>query len=159
MTAEQPEWSPAFPGQRPPFQPGHELSMRHGAYSPKRVDPIAEALVDSRLTDPATTYLQQSAYRPALYGWARAEARVLLLDEWMQRHLADTDGCVSCKQCRSVGDQLLRFETAAANHRARLGLDPLSRARLSRDVVAASVDMASLLSDAREAQQAAGERS
>lgn len=147
------EWTPEFPGQRPPFQPGNEVAARHGAYSPKRVDPIAEALVDARTTDPQTAYLQQPAYRPALYGWARAEARVLLLDEWMQRHLADTDGCLQCKACSSVADQLLRFETAASNHRSRLGLDPLSRARLGRDVAAASVDLASLLSDAREAAE------
>lgn len=157
MTGAQPGWTPEFPGQRPPFQVNNQLSVKHGAYSPSRVDPLADALVSERLADQQTAYLQQPAYRPALYGWARAEARVILLDEWMQRHLADTGGCVRCKACSAVADQLLRFEASAANHRARLGLDPLSRARLGRDVAAASVDLASLLSDARAAQERDGD--
>lgn len=30
---EPTEWVPAFEGQRPPFEPGHALSTRHGAYA------------------------------------------------------------------------------------------------------------------------------
>jgi hypothetical protein len=41
-------WSPAFEGQRPPFEPGHELSVKHGAYANvklgNRVDELAAEL-------------------------------------------------------------------------------------------------------------------
>jgi hypothetical protein len=30
---EEGRFTPAFPGQRPPFEPGHELSVRHGFYA------------------------------------------------------------------------------------------------------------------------------
>jgi hypothetical protein len=140
------DFVPAFVGQRPPFAPGNELSLRHGVYSPRRVEPLVAQLVEQRLADDATAFLRQPAYRPALFSWARHEARVLLLDEWLQRHVEATDGCVGCKECEPKAEQLLKFEKSAAMQRGRLGLDPLSRARLGRHVVAAQVDMARLLS-------------
>lgn len=140
------EWVPDFPGQRPPFAPGHELSMKHGAYSERRLAPVVADLVEQRLADPSTAYLRQSAYRTGLEAWARAEGRVLLLDAWLQRHIEETDGCVGCDACEPKAAQLLKFEKNAATQRGRLGLDPLSRARLGRDVAAAHVDMARLLS-------------
>jgi hypothetical protein len=36
----------------PPFEPGHTLSTRHGAYSPRRVEPLAAELVELALADP-----------------------------------------------------------------------------------------------------------
>jgi hypothetical protein len=42
-------------------------------------------------------------------------------------------------------DWLHRFETQAANLRGRLGLDPLSRARLGKDIAATEVDIAKLM--------------
>lgn len=122
-----------------PFQPGHTLSTRHGAYSPRRVDPLAAQLVDA-VTE-AATYLDDACYAPALWAWARAEARVQLLTEWIDEHgLLDEDG-----KPRGAADLLIRCERLAAEGRARLGLDPLSRARLGRDVTAAQVDLAQLL--------------
>lgn len=146
MTAS--EWVPAFPGQRPPLNgpPGNTLALQHGVYSERRLAPLVEQLVAERLADDATPYLRQPAYRAALAAWARQEARVLLLDQWLQRHLEEADGCVGCKACEPKADQLLRFEKSAATQRGRLGLDPLSRARLGRHIAAAQVDMARLLS-------------
>ena len=41
-------WAPAFAGQRPPFEPGHALSTRHGAYAVltlrDRAGEVAESL-------------------------------------------------------------------------------------------------------------------
>src|SRR5436309_1450557 len=31
----------AFEGQRPPFEPGHTLSTKHAAYSPRQLAPLA----------------------------------------------------------------------------------------------------------------------
>ncbi|MEQ4715832.1 hypothetical protein [Nonomuraea sp. B19D2] len=143
-------WVPAFPGQRPPFQPGHELSMRHGAYSPRRVDPLAVELVEGVLADDAVSFLRQPAYRSALWAWGRAEARVQLLAEHLSDH--EAGGCRSCPDCVRWDEQLRKWESAAASQRARLGLDPLSRARLGRDVAAASVDVARLMAGLDDGQ-------
>lgn len=147
VTAEQ-EWTPAFPGQRRPFQPGHELSTRHGAYSPRRVDPIATEMVELVDNDPAVSWLT-AADRPALWAWARAEAQTQLLTEYLeQAGQASGDGVGDLEDERVRAAYLLlhRAEARALSGRARLGLDPLSRARLGRDVAAARIDMARLLS-------------
>ncbi|WP_142026825.1 P27 family phage terminase small subunit [Blastococcus colisei] len=152
------EWTPAFPGQRPPFQPGHDLSTRHGAYSPRRVDPLATELVALVDADPAVAWLT-AADRPALWAWARAEAQVQLLTEYLERAgeaAADGVGDLDNDAVKSAYLLLHRAEARALSGRARLGLDPLSRARLGRDVAATQVDMARLLSDARDVQDAAG---
>ncbi len=39
-------WEPAFPGQRPPLQPGHTLSLKHGARATVSLGPRVEELAD-----------------------------------------------------------------------------------------------------------------
>ena len=53
---------------------------------------------------------------------------------------------------RPAAHQLVELEAAAAKWRAELDADPLSRARLSRDVAAAGVDLACLWTDGRDGQ-------
>lgn len=142
------DWTPAFPGQRPPFQSGHELSTRHGAYSPRKVDPLATEMVALVDGDPAVSWLT-AADRPALWAWARAEAQVQLLTEYLEvagQTAGDGIGDLDADAVRSAYLLLHRAEARAQSGRARLGLDPLSRARLGRDVAATRVDMARLLS-------------
>lgn len=141
-------WAPAFDGQRPPFEPGHELSMKHGAYSVRKVGPRAEQLVQAVLTDPALAYLHAPAYVPALVGWATAEARAALIAEWIDSMSIEQQ--MESGQGRTAPiEQLRRWDAAALTHRARLGLDPLSRAKLQLDTAAAGVDIAKLLAEAR----------
>ncbi|WP_326830227.1 hypothetical protein OIE13_17010 [Streptosporangium sp. NBC_01810] len=128
----------------PPFEPGHTLSTKHAAYSPRRVDPLAAELVDQALADDAIPYLRQPSYRPALWAWGRAEARVQLLAEHLAEH--EAGGCRGCDKCARWDEQLRKWESAAGTHRGRLGLDPASRARLGKDTASAQVDMARLLS-------------
>jgi hypothetical protein len=146
-------WVPAFPGQRPPTQPGNELAVRHGAYSPRKVDPLAAQLVALVLDDDAVSYLRAPRYAAGLWGWARAEARVQLVDEYV----ADRGLAASLAHkpgTRSLLELLDKFERTAAGHRARLGLDPLSAARLARDLVSTAV----VAQGATARLQAAGER-
>jgi phage terminase small subunit len=122
----------------PPFEPGNSVALRHGAYSPRRVDPLAAELVERVLAD--TDWLRPCD-RPAVWAWARAEARVQLLAEHLAANggdLAD-DGSV-----RPAADLLSRVEAQAQRMRSVLGLDPLSRARLGRDVAATRVDLEAL---------------
>ena len=55
-----------------PFRPGNLVALRHGAYSPRRVEPLAQELVDVVLADPSTACLQAARWRPAVWAWARA---------------------------------------------------------------------------------------
>ena len=145
-------WTPAFPGQRPPFP------VTHGAYSPKRVDPVASGLVHDLLADEEVAYLRAGYFLPAIWAWARAEARVLLLTEW----LADrppTEG----KPMPAL-EQLRQWESTAAAARTRLGLDPTSRAKLLKDLAVTSAmggnrsGLESLAERGRQARMAADGR-
>lgn len=129
-----------------PFEPGNEIATRHGAYSPRRVDPLAAELVDQALADVDLGYLTAPGYRPAVWAWARAEAQVQLLAEHVERLGLDfAEAAVSAAYAA-----LDRAERRAERGRARLGLDPLSRARLGRDVTATRVDLVSMLTSLSE---------
>lgn len=137
-----------------PFQPGHTLSLHHGAYSPRKVDPLAAELAGQVVAlaeqeGSSTTYLTEPSYRASVWAWARAEAKVQLLTEWlMDRTDLDDEG-----EVRPAAELLEKVERRAESLRARLGLEPLSRARLGRDVAAGSVDVARLMAALAKAQE------
>jgi len=131
-----------------PFTEGNTLTLRHGAWSPRTVDPLVAQLVDDTLDlaghpGSSTAYLSEPSYRPALNAWAIAEVRAGLFASVLAEH--DNGECPGCDTCKAWDDGLHRWSTSAANHRQRLGLDPLSRARLGRDVAAATLDVAALM--------------
>jgi hypothetical protein len=176
--AEATSWTPAFPGQRAPFEPGNPhragegnaLAVTHGATSPRRVAPLAAEIEKSSRNSPAWPgYLSDQSYAPAVSAWAWAEAVCALLrdfiadrdlDEAMTDHMEETSTethgkgrstrTTSGRRTRNALGLLDQWEARAAGHRARLGLDPLSRARLGRDVTAAGTDLVALLTAARE---------
>ena len=123
----------------PPFEKDHTRSMTHGAYSPRVRDPVSEDLIQVAVN--VAPYLGDPSYRPAVEAWARAEATALLLAAFIDKHgPLDHDG-----NPRPALEALRQYETLALNHRSRLGLDPLSRARLGRDVTAQRVNLAHLM--------------
>ncbi|GAA2548140.1 hypothetical protein [Pseudonocardia hydrocarbonoxydans] len=135
----------------PPFEPGNEAALRHGAYSPRRVDPLAAELAAGALDDPDLAHLTAPGYRPAVWAWARAEAQVQLLAEHVERIGLDFgDHAVS-----AAHTALDRAERRAERSRRALGLDPLARARLGRDHAAARVDVVEVLTRMAEQRDAA----
>lgn len=135
MSAEHAgDWTPANPRQHPPFEPGNEMGLHHGAFSPRKVDPLAVELVDRVLDDPSLAYLQAPAFRPAVWAWAKAEAQAQLLSEYLEERGKGGVGDLADERVRSAYLLLHRAEARADRSRARLGLDPLSRARLGKDV-------------------------
>lgn len=111
---------------RKPFQPGHELSTRHGARSPRKVSALAAELTAGLVGDRPDL----ADYPEAVAAWARAESRCQLLDEWIIEHgLLDDDG----EPTTGAVKYLATWETQAATARARLGLDPSSEAALARE--------------------------
>jgi hypothetical protein len=128
-----------------PFEPGHEITMKHGAWSPRRVDPLATEILAE--VEPTVTWWTP-ADRPAVWAWAQAEARLQLVVEYLANLAQDDNagGMVDAEgEVRSAANLLVKLEKTASYHRSRLGLDPLSRARLKRDTAAAEVDVAQLL--------------
>lgn len=146
------EWTPAFPGQRPPFrpgndlgrkaEPGNDLAVRHGAYSPRKVDPLAGQLVALLLDDPSVpAHAKAAAYRLEMWALARATAQAQLIEEWLADQADDEHplGNLDREGVRSAYLLLHRAETRAAASRSRLGLTPVAAARLGKNVAQAQV--------------------
>jgi hypothetical protein len=146
-------WTPEFEGQRPPFTPGHTLSVKSGAYSDRFLEPRADAVL-ARLAEQAPEWIR-TVDAHAVRAWAFVEARCELLREYVQGlPLTQPDG-----RPWPAAEDLLRWEKRAAEARSRLGLDPTSRARLQRDTgaaVAAAAGVAALAERGREAVERAG---
>lgn len=157
-------WVPSFPGQRPPFAPGNEwavgpgneIATRHGAYSPRRVDPLAAEIADLLLADDSTPWLREPSMRLAVWALARAEARVQLLVEWVDG-MEIAAAAQSDRGQTSPLELLRRFEETASRHRSNLGLDPMHRARLGKDLAStnASLDLSTMLAAETARQEAA----
>lgn len=157
-----------------PFEPGHELSLVHGAYSEERVLARRAEIERVLLADPSTPdYLKSDgSYRPALRALCRAEAVVSMLEEWLDQQdirsaltelttgeeSEDRPAPMSVRRTSvsrrvaSALDALHKHEVRAMNLRARLGLDPLSRARLGADL-AQTADAAAVWAQMWERKQ------
>jgi hypothetical protein len=148
-------WVPNHERQHPPFEPGNQVAARHGAYSPRKVDPLAKTFVDLVLEDPAVVQLRAPHWRPALWAWARAEASVQLLTEYLTAQGGeDGVGDLDQERIRSAYLLLHRAESRASTCRSRLGLDPLSAARLGRDRASEAVDTARYMQELARAEAA-----
>ncbi len=76
-----------------------------------------------------------------MWAWARTEARIVLLSEYLLTHDGDL---APDDTSRRASDLLTRLEARAESLRSKLGFDPLSRGRLGRDVASMRVDLAAL---------------
>ncbi len=144
-----------YPGDtRPPFEKGNVAALTHGGYSPRKVDPLAAEIVGA-VREHVTWW--RAADEPSIWAWARTEARAQLIAEWLAEKGGDLDDVGAV---RPAADLLTKLEARAESMRARLGLEPLSRARLGRDVAAQSVDLARLWAaeSAQDGRDGAGSR-
>lgn len=142
--------APYQPGNADAAKPGNLLALKHGAYSPRRVDPLASELVERTLADQSVGFLAAPAYRPALWAWARAEARVQLLEEYLGPQVGD----LGDERVTAAYRELHRCETRAATLRSQLGLTPLARARLGKDVAQARhADAAAVMAELHRLEQ------
>ena len=106
----------------PNFTNGNLARVTHGAYSDRRVNPIARELVSAVLE--ARPDLED--HPAATWAWGRAESRCLLVEAWLEENeLIDPDGKIV--PAAQLANQ---FEKLAMSLRTRLGLDPQSQARL-----------------------------
>lgn len=143
-------WAPFTTDNHPlgqPFESGNQASLRHGTYSPRVIDPLAAELVE-HIT--ATADWLRPCDTLSVWALARAEAGIQLLVEYL------ADGGVGLSgdgEELAAAKRLSRLEARAESLRSKLGLDPLSRARLGRDVATTQVDLARMwqLQDEAEA--------
>lgn len=141
----------------PPFAAGHEINRRHGATTDRITAPLVRSRVAGLLElaaehDSPIGYLLDPSYAPAIEGWARAETQEALVAAWLEAKgsLFDEEG----KPWPAV-DVRRRLGEQAANLRARLGLDPLSRSRLFGNLAEAQRDRAAAEAQARLRARAA----
>jgi hypothetical protein len=140
--------SPARGYSWPPFERGNTASMRHGALSERKVDPIAAQLAAELLRDRPDL----ERFPEAVAAWSRVESRCLLLESWFaERGLLDADGKATASE-----KLLSSSERLAMSLRERLGLDPRSEAELANaqaDAARNVVDLDALRRRGREALQ------
>jgi hypothetical protein len=168
------EFTPRFPGQRPPFNSetgraaaGADSKMVSGSQSERKIGPVAAAIKAELLSDPeCPDYLKDRIWGPAIDSWAHAEAVVRLLRTWLDQHdigdalteFTSEDETVTLKGNRtrrvsrgrrvhSVIEALRQAEGRAERARQRIGLDPLARARLGKDILKSTFDLAKFLAE------------
>lgn len=149
------DWRPTRGYSWEQAKPGNFLALRHGAYSPRKVDPLAKE-IEEALLGSGPQFLTDPSYAPALWALARSEARIQLLSEYLEEHgLLEEDG-----RPRAAVDAVYKFERLASEQRARLGLDPLSRVRIERDLAGGARDfnIAQAMAEGRRIREAAEAR-
>lgn len=105
-----------------PFEKGHTLTLKHGARSPRMVQPLADEIA-TQLVEVAP-WCGHPAFAAEVAAWAWEEARVRLLQAWVNEHgLLDEDS-------EGALGQLERAQGRAARLRGNLGLNPMAWARV-----------------------------
>lgn len=133
----------------PPFQPGHMLSVQHAAYSPRLLEPLAEARRAELLADPSLAYLAEPWAAGAVKRYSMAQAVVdnvwsalSRIDEALAADDVAPKARAALERRRQSALELLhRFIRLADNQAHRLGLDALSRAEIAR-ALAPKLDLA-----------------
>jgi len=133
-----------------PFHEGNLAALRHGAYSPRIVAPLADELARWLLQQRAD--LEEFAF--SVSAWARAETLCAILVHAIGDPV-DERG--------EPRERLLKewraAERRAAEERIRLGLDPTAAARLTReraDAVRGVIDLEAIRERGRAALKARG---
>ena len=105
------------------FQPRNLEKRKHGIWSRRTYEPLSRELAEGLIEERPDL----ANYPETVWSWARAEARCLLLAEWLADHpLVDSRG-----KPAPVSRFIVQFENQAMALRAKLGLDPKSEADLA----------------------------
>ena len=163
----------------PPFEAENTAAVTHGIHSARMLVPLADAILAERKADEKwPAYLDEPFYASAVSAWARAEAAVLLYTRYMEQQDPEewsTEFGVAEEETTGDGnkggdttrrsrtrkrtptlEQWRKLEQHASLLRTKLGLDPLARARLGRDVASSQADMAQIMAQLDRAERSAG---
>ena len=136
-----------------PFTEGHELSMRHGAKSKRKLRPLADAFLEH--LGEVAPWSSMPAFRPTVEAWAWAEARA----ELYRRHFDDVGLGEGAEDAPSGLAEWERAEGRAQRLRGELGLSPTTLASLLRslgsiDAPAAAAGIEALTATGAQIRQA-----
>jgi hypothetical protein len=118
-------WTPAFPGQRPPFRSGHTYSVKTGVYSPRKVRPLAEKILAGLLADPQPPWIAHPLLRHLLDELATVQARQKLLGAYFDT-ISDDDCAGDRCQCAGAAAAMDLARTRESTLLGRLGAAPMS---------------------------------
>lgn len=169
------EGTPARHYSWPPFEQGNTAAATHGAWSTRLVAPLAAELERQAREDPSwPSYLNDASYDAAIADLYWTEAQILRMRAWQAgadvdeliTEQTDVEGTETASKGRvsrrstsrrrgASLDSMLRLMAHAHAVRKELGLTPMSRFRMRRDVAATEVSLVELLTQAREAHDAA----
>lgn len=142
--------------ERPPFEPGNDVALRHGAYSERAIAERAEQVHGELLA--VAPYLDEPRFIPAVQRYLSAASREALLDEHIRTVTAE-------KGAGAVPARAWEQATAAARLAAKLGsdlgLDPIGHARiraLSAGAEATESSLTDLAAEGRRVRIAAEQR-
>ena len=128
------------------FTNGNLVRLSHGAYSDRRVNPVARELVSVVLAQRPDL----EDHPAAVWSWARIESKCVLLEAWLDEHgFIDEHG-----KPTAPAQLVTRYEKLAMALRSRLGLDPQSQAQLQSSRALATLttfDLEALRERGREA--------
>jgi hypothetical protein len=129
------DWQPEWPGQRPPFGAGNTASRVHGGNDERVVGPLAEAIEAEILGDAQMPqHVRSPAFARAVRASSRAEAVADLMFRYMDTLTPEQMTIPRKAGTKAPLDLYLTAEAKAAGHRSRLGLDPVSYARIAKDL-------------------------
>ena len=130
---------------RPPFEPGNDMAVTHGAYSPARVAPEAERVLDELIPEGAPDYLRNPMFGPAV----RLAATRVAQAERVARHVESlpmAEQMEPPKPGTSAPIEMSRkMDVAALGALATVGLTPVSAAKMTKALTGAQVDVAQLM--------------
>lgn len=123
-----------------PFVAENFAAKKHGAYSSRVITPLTAEIANAVCA--ARPDLQKPEMQPAVLAYARTEAQLEVLTAFV-----DLNGSIdeNTGEPTSAEKYRLRIDTQAYKHRERLGLDPLSKAKLSKDIASTQVDLSIIL--------------
>jgi hypothetical protein len=134
----------------PPFQRNNQASLRHGAFSKRRFEPLARELIEGVLAE----HPRLRRHPEALASWADSEARAWLIRDYLTEHGMFGRGGASTEGALKW---LIAFDKRAEAGRKALGLDPRSELELVREAAeaeGAAFDLDALRRRGRKALEA-----
>lgn len=130
---------PGHPPRHPDFEPGNELSLVHGANSPRAIAARAQEVHAELLV--AAPYLDDDKFLPAVSRYLQAAARESLLHQHIVT-LSESKGAGEVPA--RVWEQATAATRLAAKLGSDLGLDPLGHARIRALSAGAQVNESSV---------------
>lgn len=112
----------------PPFEPGNEVAVTHGAYSPEIIGERARELTPHVLE--ANRHLDPGRDGPAIFRYCELLARIERVYAWLSQQDDPIFRDSAKGKTHGIFERLERWERAAGATEDRLGISPVARSRL-----------------------------